>query len=89
MIIDGAILGPVDANKTWVLIVACKKDLIERRVDALKRAGLEACIIDVDALALANAHLQANGREGIRALVNVGDHLDDYDEPPGNIHLAA
>src|SRR3989338_5784373 len=73
VVIDGAILGPADANKTWVLIVACKKDLIERRMDALKRAGLDAAVIDVDALALANAHVQgANGQDGTRALVNVG-----------------
>jgi type IV pilus assembly protein PilM len=78
VVIDGAVLGPAGPNKTWVLIVACKKELIDRRVDAVKRAGLEAAVIDVDALALANAFLASrNGRgdEATHALVNVGSQL--------------
>ena len=78
VIIDGVALGPADANKTWVLIVACKKELIERRIDWVKRAGLSAALIDVDALALANAMLASrNGqrRDGTRALINVGAQL--------------
>jgi len=78
VIIDGVALGPADANKTWVLIVACKKELIERRLDWVKRAGLEVALIDVDALALANAFLaSSNGRksEGTVALINVGAQL--------------
>jgi len=78
VIIDGAILGPADANKSWVLIVACKKELIERRVDWAKRAGVEVALIDIDALALANGFLAAgsDGRpEGTRALINVGAQL--------------
>ncbi len=27
------------------------------------------------------------GRMSLRALVNVGDHIDDYDAPPANVHL--
>ncbi len=76
--IDGEMLGPAEANKMWVLIVACKKDLIERRRDWAKRAGAELAIVDVDALALANAFLAtANGQEaaGARALVNIGAQL--------------
>jgi type IV pilus assembly protein PilM len=78
VIIDGAILGLADAKKTWVLIVACKKDLIERRLDWVKRAGLETVLIDVDALALANSFLASlNGRKlsGTRAVINVGAAL--------------
>lgn len=78
VVIDGAVLGPADANKTWVLIVACKKELLERRMDWAKRAGLEVLLVDVDALAVANGFLaQGNGRrpEGTRALVNVGAQL--------------
>jgi len=78
VVIDGAVLGPSDANKSWVLIVACKKELLQRRIDCIKRAGLDAALIDVDALALANSLLvQGNGRlkEGTRALVNVGAQM--------------
>lgn len=77
VVIDGVALGPADANKMWVLVVACKKELLERRIDWVKRAGLEAALIDVDALAAANALLASgNGRrEGARALMNVGAQL--------------
>ena len=78
VVIDGEVIGPADANKTWVLIVACKKDLLERRIDWVKRAGLDVALIDVDALALANSFLTGgNGHraEGTRALINVGAQL--------------
>lgn len=72
--IDGAVLGPSEANKSWVLVVACKKELVERRLDAVKHAGLEASIIDVDALALANAWntAQSGGGERTRAVADLG-----------------
>ncbi len=78
VVIDGAMLGPAEANKIWVLIVACKKELIERRVDWVRRAGVEVGLIDVDALALANGFLA--GVQGARkdqtcALMNVGAQL--------------
>lgn len=75
VIIDGVVLGAADAHKSWVLIVACKKELIDRRVDWVKRAGLDVALIDVDAVALANALLAAgNGTaaHGTRAIMNVG-----------------
>lgn len=78
VVIDGAALGPADANKTWVLIVACKKELLERRIDSARRAGLEVVLIDVDALAVANALLSGqDGRRaaGTLALINVGGQL--------------
>ena len=78
VIIDGVELGPADASKMWVLIVACKKELVDRRMDWAKRAGLDVALIDVDALALANGFLaQDNGQrsDGTRALVNVGAQL--------------
>ncbi|MCI0557681.1 MAG: pilus assembly protein PilM, partial [Nitrososphaera sp.] len=78
VVVDGAVLGSIDAHKMWVLIVACKKDLIERRLDWTKRAGLETALIDVDALALVNAFLaSSNGQrlQGTRSLINVGFQL--------------
>ena len=78
VIIDGTVLGPADAHKSWVLIVACKKELIERRVDWVRRAGLDVALIDVDALALANgwlASVDGHRAQGTRALINVGAQL--------------
>ena len=79
--IDGVALGPADANKSWVLIVACKKELLERRIDWVKRAGLQVALIDVDALALANSFLEVgNGQhpqEGTRAVVDVGAQVSN------------
>ncbi len=78
VVIDGAVLGPAEGNKSWVLIVACKKDLIERRLDWVKRAGFDVAVIDVDALAVANAFL--NDTNGHRpgetfAIINAGAQL--------------
>ena len=78
VIIDGAVLGAVDAHRSWVLIVACKKELIERRIDWVRRAGLGVALIDVDALAIANGFLAgSNGHrpEGTRAVINVGAQM--------------
>ena len=78
VVVDGVVLGSIDAAKMWVLIVACKKELIERRLDWVRRAGFEAALIDVDALALANSFLAGlNGQrvEGTRSLINVGAQL--------------
>ena len=78
VILDGAILGPAEAKKIWVLIVACKKELVERRIDWARRAGLGIALIDVEALALANGLLaDGNGhaKQGTRAVMNVGAQL--------------
>lgn len=75
VVLDGVVLGAADAKRNWVLIVACKKELIERRLDWVKRAGLDAALIDVDALALANAFLASGDGHragGVRSLINVG-----------------
>ena len=58
-----------------MLIAACKKELIERRLGWVKKAGLEVGVMDVDAIALANAYLAgSNGQRanGTQALINVG-----------------
>ncbi len=79
VMLDAAPLGPSETNKVWVLVVACKKELIERRVDWIKRAGYEPALIDVDALALANAFLapgaDSTPHTGLRAVMNVGAQL--------------
>lgn len=78
VMIDGVMLGPSDTNnKMWVLIVACKKELIERRMDWAKEAGMGIALLDVDALALANAFMvsAAAGAHNTCALLNLGSQL--------------
>ena len=75
VVVDGTPLGPAEGKRLWVLIVACKKELLERQIGWIKGAGLEPAIIDVDALALANAFLASRGDGGRCALVDVGFHL--------------
>ena len=80
VVLDGVVLGPAGSNKSWVLIVACKKELLERRLDWVRRAGFEAALVDVDALAAANSFLaSANGHkpQGTRALINVGAQMSN------------
>lgn len=77
VVLDGVVLGSSGAKKNWVLIVACKKELLERRIDMVRRAGCEPALIDVDALAVTNA-FEGSGhgrRDGIRALIDVGGQL--------------
>jgi len=75
VVLDGAILGPAEGGKLWVLIVACKRELLERRISWVQQAGLTPTCVDVDALALGNAFIeQAEGTkpEAINALIDVG-----------------
>jgi type IV pilus assembly protein PilM len=88
VVLDGAVLGPSEGDKVWVLIVACKKELLERRFDWARRAGLEATVIDVDALALTNSFLASRDgqqAEGTRALVNLGAQLTNLVVFRGNV----
>ena len=78
VVLDGAMLGPAETGKIWVLIVAAKRDLLERRIAWIKQAGLEPAVIDVDALAVANAFVAgtSSGKlTGTHALINVGAQL--------------
>lgn len=88
VMLDGVVLGPSDANKVWVLIVACKKELIERRVELAKRAHIDVGIIDVDALALTNSFLESregDKTEGTRAVVDLGAELTNLVVCRGNV----
>lgn len=56
VILDGCILKDLnDNNKMLVLIVAAKKDVVQRKIDLVKNAGLEINLIDIDSLALVNS----------------------------------
>ena len=75
VVLDGTVLGPAENNKMWVLIVACKRELLERRISWVQQAGYTVVCIDVDALALANAFVEQAGERpkgGIHALIDVG-----------------
>ncbi|MBW2663476.1 MAG: type IV pilus assembly protein PilM [Deltaproteobacteria bacterium] len=74
--IDYQVLGENenDPDQIDVLLVAAKKDMINDYVNLVRMAGLNPCVIDVDAFALQNifeANYNAND-ENI-ALVDIGD----------------
>jgi len=54
--IDYQILGEkeADSNQTSVILVAAKKEMINEYINLVQIAGLNPCIIDVDAFALQN-----------------------------------
>lgn len=67
------------AGEMRVLLVAAKRDVVEQRVNLLRRVGLEPALIDVDAFAVGNAfELVARANEDaalgskVSALVDVG-----------------
>ena len=75
VIVDGTILGPGEANKMRVVLVACKRDLVERRVGWARQAGVEPVAVDVDALAVANAlgaGMAGDSPAATQAVMNVG-----------------
>lgn len=52
---DYEIVNPeTEDGKTEILLVAAKKDFIEKRLTAVRDAGLEPNILDIDSFALAN-----------------------------------
>ena len=74
VVLDGMILGS-SGSKMWILMVACKRDFLERRLGWVKQAGFDVAAVDVDALALTNAFVDQadhNGRAEAPALINVG-----------------
>ena len=75
VVLDGVVVGSTDGQKVQVLIVACRRDLLERRVGWIKESDLEPGVVDVDALAMVNAwadHGNESQRQGPQAMANVG-----------------
>jgi len=65
------------AQGTEVLIVAVRRDLIDRHLAMVEAAGLEPLIVDVDSIALVNAVIagsEINPAEAI-AIVNIGSKV--------------
>lgn len=77
VVFDYQKLGLRDSKSTGseVLIVAVKKDLIERHLNLLSLAGLQPLIIDVDSIALVNAVIAGGNLDPEEpvAIVNIGD----------------
>lgn len=74
-ILDFHILEEVKDNKQRILLVACKKDLIDSRIELVKNLNISVNLIDVDSLALANGFLRTKDHtedENIFALINIG-----------------
>ncbi|HKJ71486.1 MAG TPA: type IV pilus assembly protein PilM [Gammaproteobacteria bacterium] len=58
MYLDFQVLGPDpndEANQVEVLLVACKRDVVDGHLQAIEAAGLKAAVIDVDPFALESA----------------------------------
>lgn len=65
-----------DSPRMSVLLVAAKRGVVRRRLGTLRAAGLEARVVDVEALALHNC-LEFNhpeAMEGVVALACIGSH---------------
>lgn len=77
-ILDFQILGDNEEEETKrmdVLLVAGKKDIIERQVNIVKNIGLRPVLIDVDAFAMENLYDYNKGEEantGSVVLLNIG-----------------
>jgi type IV pilus assembly protein PilM len=73
---DAPGLGEVGPNEMRVLLVACKRALVDEQLRVLASAGLQPEIVDVDVFALGNAYEAAapGGADGekVRAAVDVG-----------------
>jgi type IV pilus assembly protein PilM len=73
--LDFQILGEVDNNpgQMNVLLVAAKKEMVQDYIDLIQMAGLNPCVVDVDAFALQNVFELNYGaiQENI-ALIDIG-----------------
>lgn len=75
--LDFAIIDPNGEGSTMtVLLAAAKRDVIEARIELLRRADLNPTTVDVEALALRNA-LEANyptAMKDVTVLADIGAH---------------
>lgn len=88
--IDFQILGPdpFDPAKMQVLLVASKKDIINDYSAVLADAGMQLCVMDVDAFALQNAfEVNYGSSEDACALVNVGAGVMNINVVKGELTL--
>jgi type IV pilus assembly protein PilM len=78
MYLDYQVLGPDpadEANQVEVLVVACKRDVVDGHLQAIEAAGLKASVIDVDPFAVESAYelgAPSDYMDKTVALLNVG-----------------
>lgn len=78
--IDFTVMGPspdhTDMNE--VLLVACRSETVDARVDALEQAGLTAKVVDIEAHAIERAfgiiaeHIDISGQDNTVAIFDIG-----------------
>ncbi|GBC63268.1 pilus assembly protein PilM [Desulfonema ishimotonii] len=88
--LDFQILGENESNPNQmsVLLVAAKKDMVEGYVNLLQMAGLNPCIIDVDAFALQNIYELNYDTEGENvALIEIGANKTTLNILKGNFSV--
>ncbi|MEA3328236.1 MAG: type IV pilus assembly protein PilM [Candidatus Omnitrophota bacterium] len=86
VVLDCQILDKGSQGKMKVLLVAAKKDLIDKHISLIEQAGLRATLIDVDSFAIINAFQANNPRQvtGTIALLNLGKELSSINILKGN-----
>ncbi len=79
MIDHQVLIRQMPDNKMLVLLVAAKKELVDKKVALVQSLGFTPTIIDVCSLAMVNSFLEGNkGAEAkTSALINVGHHFTD------------
>lgn len=88
IILDHQILIPQKPDKKMlVLLVAAKKDLINRRIEFVRELGLNPVLIDVTPLALVNAFFAGGGAQAdkIAALISIGHRFTDINIVSGEM----
>lgn len=61
-----------EEERTDVMLVAAKKDVVDGYLTMLRNAGLQPVVVDVDAFALENAFAASSGTEENVALIDIG-----------------
>lgn len=61
-----------DEQRTDVMLVAAKKEVVNRYMEMLDSIGLKVVVVDVDAFALENSYELSMGQEGNVILVDIG-----------------
>lgn len=88
--LDFQILGTNESNQNQmnVLLVAAKKEVVEDYVNLIKMAGLNPCVIDVDAFALQNIYEINYETEGENvALIDIGANKTTLNILKGNMSV--
>lgn len=72
--LDFQALSPKNENaeRTDVMLVAAKKDVVDDYLEMLQGIGLEPVLVDVDGFALENTYERSGGTKGNIALVDIG-----------------